>query len=140
MRNVGRAFFLWAGNQYPEHDYQGYIKDIRFSGICAEGCTTSWIGSEFNNAISDITMEDVKIRIKECLDAEPEKDPVAVPGIWGGQRRAGALVLRGIKRQKTIGLECQITNSEATALHWKNMDSFNLNGNEQPSDGVLKKV
>ncbi|MBR2438699.1 MAG: right-handed parallel beta-helix repeat-containing protein [Lentisphaeria bacterium] len=140
MRNVGRVFFLWAGNQYPEHDYQGYIKDIRFSGIYAEGCTTSWIGSEFNNAISDITMEDVKIRIKECLDAEPEKDPVAVPGIWGGQRRAGALVLRGIKRQKTIGLECQITNSEAIALHWKNMDSFNLNGNEQPSCGTLKKV
>ena len=140
MRNVGRPFFIWAGNQYPEYQYEGHIRDIRFSGIYAEGCSTSWIGSEIIGAISDILMEDVKIKIKECLEVEPEKDPVEVPGIWNGQRRAGALVLRGIVRQKTIGLECQITNSDATALHWKNMDSFRLNGKEQAADGVLKKV
>lgn len=140
MRNVGRAFFLWAGKQFPEHDFEGCIKDIRFSGIYAEGCTTSWIGSDIHNAISDIVMEDVKIRIRECLDVEPEKDPVAVPGIWGGQYRAGALVLRDIHQLKTAGLECQITNSNATAMYWKNMSSFMLEGKEQSADGRLNKV
>lgn len=140
MRNVGRAFFIYAGKHHSELDYQAYIRDLRFSGIYMEGCTTSWIGSELNGAISDIVMDDVKLRIREPLEVEPEADPTAVPGMWGGQRRAGCLVLRGIKRQKTNGLECRITNSAATALHWKNMESFDLNGKEQDPDGKMLQI
>lgn len=140
MHNVGRAFFLWAGNQYPERPYEGCIRDIHFSGIHADGQTTSWIGSQEENAVSGLVMDHVKLRIRESLEAEPEKDPTAVPGIWSGPLRSGALVLRGIHGVTVNDLECEIRNTSSTALHWKDLKQFRLNGVEQAEDGSLQRV
>ncbi|MBQ9772200.1 MAG: right-handed parallel beta-helix repeat-containing protein [Lentisphaeria bacterium] len=140
MKHIGRAFFLWAGCQLPEKEYKGYIRDLTFSGIEAEGCATSWIGTGIQGAIRNISMKNVSLKIAEDLDIEPEADPLAVPNIWQGQRRAGALVLRGIEGLKTKGLQCRITNSETPALRWKNTTQFHLNGEEQTPDGTLQKV
>ncbi|MBE6406494.1 MAG: hypothetical protein E7040_10805 [Lentisphaerae bacterium] len=140
MKNIGSAFFLWAGKQYPEKEYKGFIRDITFSNITADGCTTSWIGTAVPGAIRNITMENVSLKIEECLDLEPEADPLAIPNIWSCQRRAGALVIRGIDGLTTRKLTCRITNSETPALRWKNITRFDLNGNEQVLDGVLSKI
>ena len=140
MKNVGRAFFLWAGSNYPGKEYKGYIRNIIFERITAEGHITSWIGTKEPDVICNIELKDVSLEIEEYLDLEPEADPLAVPNIWCGQHRAGALVLRGITELKTNGFKCRITNSETPALRWKDTTPFELNGNLQMPTGILQNI
>ena len=140
MKNVGRAFFLWAGCSHPEEKYKGYIRNIIFERITAEGHITSWIGTEEPDAIRNISLNDVSLEIEEYLDLKPEADPLAIPNIWCGQRRAGALVLRGIAELKSRGFKCRITNSETPALRWKDTTPFELNGNLQKPMGSLQDI
>ncbi len=140
MRNAGQAIFVWAGNEYPRDTYAGFIRDIRFSGICADCVSTSWIGSAIPGAIRDISFEDVKITTAEWLAAAAEPDPLAIPSHWGGPWKAGALILNGISAFNASRFRCQVTNTGTPAIRWANMKDSEINGSRIPESGEAERI
>ena len=97
MRNVGQAFFIWAGNEAPRTDYAGYIRNLSFSGMTIESVATSYIGSGVPHAISGLRFDDVTMQVADLPEIPATRNPeAAMPDHWGGHWKCGGLRLHGI--------------------------------------------
>lgn len=82
LRNIRQPLKVWSNveNEADLHNYRGYIRNFRFAGIDIEGYGASFFGGL---QVSDISLENVNMRI-----CRPAVDPcgteaVAMPDVWG---------------------------------------------------------
>ncbi len=119
MRNVGQAFFIWAGNETPRKDYAGYIRNLSFSGMSIESVATSYIGSDIPGAISDLRFHDITMHVADLPEVPATENPEsAAPSHWGGHWKSGGLRLRGIAmpEMENVRITCDQPGCEAIVL------------------------
>ena len=137
MRNVAQAFFIWAGNESPRTDYQGYIRNINFSGIFADGMATGFIGSKDDTAIENIEMSNVALHVRETSDLPPDSDLWQVPCHWGGGFKSGGLRLLRVRQVNMERCRFSVENSAYPALSWRESEGLVIDGEPQASDGEI---
>ncbi len=93
MRNVGQAFFIWAGNEPPRKVYDGHIRNLMFKNIQAEAVASSFIGSETPGAITDLTFENVELHVADLAEIKPTSDFSKMPSHWGDWWKCGGIHL-----------------------------------------------
>ena len=97
MRNVGQAFFIWAGNEKPRTDYAGFIRNLSFAGMTIESVATSYIGTDSPGAISDLRFTDIVMHVADLPGVELTENPAgSIASHWGGHWKSGGLRLRGV--------------------------------------------
>ncbi len=116
MRNVGQAFFIWAGNEKPRTDYGGSIRNLSFAGMTIESVATSYIGTDIPGAISDLRFTDIVMHVADLPGVEPTENPSgSIAGHWGGHWKSGGLRLRGVSMPEMtrVRIVCDQPGQEA---------------------------
>lgn len=139
MRNVGQAFFIWAGMEKPHKTFGGHMRDLIFSNIVADSSAASWIGTAEYGSMACFTLDNVTIRTRWNGDFAVPEDVTAIPSHWGGNFHAGALVMRGVERVKMRNCVCEVTDRDIPAFTWKDMPSFEIDGVRQAPSGTLDR-
>ena len=82
MRDVRQPIKVWSGTDEPETvaDYGGYIRGIRFSNMEIDATDSSFIGGL---DVSDISLDNIRIRVVRAPVAYRDAQPVAMPNVWG---------------------------------------------------------
>ena len=107
MRNVGQAFFIWAGNQPPRNGHDVHLSDFVFSNMEIDAVGTSFIGSEKPGFFSGFRFDNVKMKVADQADVAPVADFSTMPNHWGAWFKAGGLHLHNV--EDVVIQECDIS-------------------------------
>lgn len=136
MRNVGQAFFVWAGKlNLQNDDYTGHIRNLEFFNIDAECVASSWIGSQDDTRISDLSFNNIKLKVDLSRDYAPTENIYAVPSLWGGNFIAGGLALRHITGLVMQNVEISVNNSCWPDCYWSGVKDFIFDKKHLPING-----
>ena len=82
MRGVRQAIHVWSNVEEPERaaEYRGWIRRVQFRGMCIEALDASFIGGL---AVSEITLRDIRMRVRRDMARYRGQSPVGMPTVWG---------------------------------------------------------
>ncbi len=103
MRGVRQPLKIWSGTDQPEMaaDYRGHIRGIHFSDLSIDATDSSFIGGM---NVSDITLNNVDIRVVRDPAVYRDAEPVAMPNVWGHGYLPDPLTLYQVKNLRTANL------------------------------------
>lgn len=93
MRNVGTAFFLWAGNETGCSTHCGFIRNIDFFHIEGRTEETCFIGSDLPGKIDHLSFHQVHLEMKRKGESTSVLRDDRMPSVWGGSFGMGGLRL-----------------------------------------------
>ena len=102
MRNVGQAFFVWAGCEAPRTGYCGHIREVEFSDMTIEAVASSFVGSEAPGAISGVRFKNVTMHVANLPEIPPTTDFTRMPSHWGDWWKSG-----GIRLYQVCGIKLE---------------------------------
>lgn len=91
MRNVGQAFFIWAGNEPPHTEHSGHLEDFVFENMGIEAVGSSFIGCEKQGSIRKLIFRKIRMRVADLPNWAPTTDFSIMPSHWGSWIKAGGL-------------------------------------------------
>lgn len=141
MQQVGRPFFIWAGQETGAPPATAQVRGLTFSAIRADCCNTSFIGS-CAAPIHDLTLRDISIHLHE-LERFSHATPVPFPGIWGADFLPDALTLCRTSATTIDQVRLEVTPAPGrhtpygNMLRWTQTAGLRRDGCHLPPDGCL---
>ena len=106
MRNVGQAFFIWAGNQSPHSEYDAYMRNFLFADMEIDAVGSSFIGGEKPGCIEELTFSNIKMNVADTKDIPSTTDFSSMPSHWGAWFKSGGMHFHNVPQAKM--LDCEI--------------------------------
>lgn len=141
MQQVGRPFFIWAGQETGTRPATAQVRGLTFSAIRADCCNTSFVGSAAA-PIHDLVFRDVSIHLHEH-ERFSQATPASFPGIWGGEFLPDALTLCRTSAVTLDHVRLDVTPAPGRLtpygqmLRWTQAAALSRDGTLLPPDGTL---
>jgi len=137
LHNAGQPVFIWAGSEAPRTDFNGHIRDLRFSRIAGDAVGGCYIGSKDGCAIENLVFRDIDLEIDNS-QCPPDPDSAAIPSHWGGAARSGGMRFHNLRRIRLENVTIRMKLDGENLFVWDKMNDFVLNGRDCSGDGAVK--